>query len=240
MAATNALALPIPELTQLADGPDAFSDLANAVEDYFYDRITPAGVTRTPTYYWGAGTTPPDPGSTAGLQRGDTYWHTGQGVLLDYNGTAWRQAAFPPPGADSAGYFVGQYRDHATYGLQRWDGTAWGDPSPQPTGQWITPTLLTGVTVPSGYRGAQYRKIGDVVELRGICSALGAATPTNMFQLPVGYRPTARDVYSSVRDNSDVVRFDILTDGTVQRYQTAVTGVQIYISLNGFQFSTLA
>lgn len=87
MGATNGLGLPIPELTEMADGPDAISDLANATEDYFYDRILPAGITRHPSYHWGSGTTFP----TTGLMAGDTYFHTGLGGLMRYSGVAWRQ-----------------------------------------------------------------------------------------------------------------------------------------------------
>lgn len=129
MGATDALALPFPELTQTADGPDAFSDLANAVEDYFYDRILPAGVTRAPSYHWGSGTNPPL-AATPGLRNGDTFFHSGQNTLLSFNGTDWRQAAFPAPGADSAPLFTDQIRYHPTLGLQRGgaDGT-WKTPN---------------------------------------------------------------------------------------------------------------
>lgn len=75
MAVTNGLALPIPELTDTADGPDAISDLANATEDYVYDRILPAGVTRYLTHHWGAGTAFPT--AAQGVKAGDTFTHTG-------------------------------------------------------------------------------------------------------------------------------------------------------------------
>lgn len=88
MGATNALALPFPELTETADGPDAFKELADAVEDYFYDRVLPAGITRRPVYFWGSGSTPPT--ASPALFEGDTYAHTGWGALLAWSGTAWR------------------------------------------------------------------------------------------------------------------------------------------------------
>lgn len=75
MGATDALKLPIPELTDTADGPDAISDLANAVEDYVYDRVLPSGVTRYPLHFWGSGTALPT--SVSGAKAGDTYYHTG-------------------------------------------------------------------------------------------------------------------------------------------------------------------
>lgn len=85
MGTTPGLKLPIPELTETADGPDAFSDLANATEDFVYDRILPAGVTRVPSYFWGQGVTYP---TGTELRPGDVYLHTSFG-LRQYNGTTW-------------------------------------------------------------------------------------------------------------------------------------------------------
>lgn len=89
MGTTPNLKLPIPELTETADGPDAFSDLALATEGYVYNRVLPAGVVRVPNYYWGVGTSLP---TGTDLRAGDTYRHTGLGCLMAYNGAAWRQA----------------------------------------------------------------------------------------------------------------------------------------------------
>jgi hypothetical protein len=90
---TNGLFLPFPELTETADGPDAYSRLANAVEDYVYDRVLPAGVTRYPVQHWGSGTTYPTTGN--GVRAGDTYLHTGLASMMRYTGTAWAQANGP-------------------------------------------------------------------------------------------------------------------------------------------------
>jgi hypothetical protein len=89
VGATNALLLPIPELTEMADGPDAISDLANAVEDYVYDRVLPSGVVRYPTHHWGAGTSFPT--TVNGVKVGDTYHHTGLACLMAYQGPGWVQ-----------------------------------------------------------------------------------------------------------------------------------------------------
>lgn len=81
MGATDSLILPFPELTETADGPAALSALANGVEDFFYDRILPSGVTRAPAYYWGAGTVFP----TSGLLRvGDTFQFTATTPVLTW------------------------------------------------------------------------------------------------------------------------------------------------------------
>lgn len=96
MGVTNGLALPIPELTDTADGPDAISDLANATEDYVYDRILPPGVTRYPSHHWGAGTQFPT--YAQGVRAGDSYYHNGLACLMravDPGATTpvWRQGA---------------------------------------------------------------------------------------------------------------------------------------------------
>lgn len=94
MAVTNGLSLPIPELTEDADGPKAFSDLANGVEDYVLDRILPAGVTHAPSHFWGSGTT--FPLAAAGLRAGDTFFHSTYSCLFTFiTGTTWRQAHKP-------------------------------------------------------------------------------------------------------------------------------------------------
>lgn len=85
MGSTNGVLLPIPELTEAADGPKLASDLANSIEDYFFDRIisagaASAGVVRYLPYHWGAGTT--FPYSTAGAREGDLYRHTGLGCTM--------------------------------------------------------------------------------------------------------------------------------------------------------------
>lgn len=93
MATTDGLKLPIPELTDTADGPDAFSDLGNAVEDYLLDRILPSGITHYPSHHWGSGTAFPT--AAQGAKASDTYLHTGLGgsVMMLVSGTSWRQVA---------------------------------------------------------------------------------------------------------------------------------------------------
>jgi hypothetical protein len=88
LGVTTNLKLPYPELTDAVDGPSSFDALAQGVEDYFYRRILPAGITRMPVYNWGAGSAYP-----SGAAAGDTFTHQGLGPsLMRWNGSAWRQA----------------------------------------------------------------------------------------------------------------------------------------------------
>jgi hypothetical protein len=92
VGATPLLALPIPELTDTADGPDGYSKLGAAVENYLYARTLPTGITRWPKYHWGSGTVYPT--AANGVKVGDTFIHTGLGSsLMVYGGASWRQEA---------------------------------------------------------------------------------------------------------------------------------------------------
>lgn len=68
-------------------------------------------------------------------------------------------------------------------------------------GAWATITGLAAgwANYGSGYRGVQYRKIGQALYLRGTLVRSGSAyvAGTNMFQLPVGFRPTATDIWAA-------------------------------------------
>lgn len=91
MGATAQLKLPFPELNDMADGPDAFSDLNVMIESYFYDRTLPTGVTRAPTYYWGSSATLP---TSAALRAGDTYTLSGK-LMMFVGGTTWAEVGRP-------------------------------------------------------------------------------------------------------------------------------------------------
>lgn len=77
--------------------------------------------------------------------------------------------------------------------------TAWGIPLTNQVNantDALTPTAWTAVTFQNGWSNfgaglqvAQYRKIGDVVEVRGVIG--GGTSATVAFTLPVGFRPPA-------------------------------------------------
>jgi hypothetical protein len=124
VGATPNLVLPYPELTETADGPDAFSDLALAVENWAYNRSAPPGA-RFPAHFWGSGATPPATNNAA-LRPGDLYHHATMKVMLVFTGQGWRQAAFDTSTGTESGFHIGQLRVHSTLGLQYWDGSGWG------------------------------------------------------------------------------------------------------------------
>lgn len=97
---------------------------------------------------------------------------------------------------------------------------------------WIVPTMLNGWANydASLFSPAGYRKIGDIVYLRGLVKSGTMAVA--VFTLPVGYRPpralilaaTSNDLFGEIR---------VEMDGTVK----AQVGSNIWISLDNIQFS---
>lgn len=71
----------------------------------------------------------------------------------------------------------------------------------QTPGVWTTPTYQNGWVEYAPGRGAQYRKIGDIVYIRGVIKSGTAGMAA--FTLPVGFRPNP--------DVSFVVNRDALT-----------------------------
>jgi len=120
VAETQNLKLQIPELTETADGPDAFRDLAQGVEDYVYNRVLPTGVLRAPEAYWGsAGSLP----NNAAVRVGDTATHTGLRCLmvctaLTANGPFWEQLRPAVVSTASERLLISQqFKELLTYGF---------------------------------------------------------------------------------------------------------------------------
>lgn len=81
-------------------------------------------------------------------------------------------------------------------------------------GLWSTPTLLNSWVNAGGvYQVAQYRKIGDVVQLRG--SVKNGTVGTAMFNLPTGFRPPAQLVFATLDGLNAAARFDVEAGGNV-------------------------
>ena len=87
---------------------------------------------------------------------------------------------------------------------------------------WIQPTLNTGWShYSSPYGPVKYRRIGSIVNIQGLAD--GATQGTNVFQLPVGYRPERRIIISAL-NNGAAVRLDITTDGNVYAHTISSSG----------------
>lgn len=106
-----------------------------------------------------------------------------------------------------------------------------------PTGivPWTAPTFTNSwVNFGGGYRTAGYCKTANGrVHLRGMVKT--GTLNTTVFTLPVGCRPTEREVFV-VNANGVFGRVDVLADGQVTpMYATSTT----YLVLNGISFDTV-
>lgn len=103
-------------------------------------------------------------------------------------------------------------------------------------GTWTTLTLNTGgswANYGGSYFNAAYKKIGDLVFLRGLVKRT-SGTNTLIATMPVGYRPTSYVLRSTSGDDA-FARIDIENDGEM-RMQAGTAAA--YISLDGLWFST--
>lgn len=117
---------------------------------------------------------------------------------------------------------------------------------------WINLTFSTGWTnLAAGYQTCQYRKVGDLVTMRGLAminTALG--TPTaSVTTLPAGYRPTLNlATVASAGEPNMAARLDITSTGVVAavyQMQAPGSGTQVafpltnnnWVSLNNVSFS---
>ncbi len=115
------------------------------------------------------------------------------------------------------------------------DGTGW---VPVVTGvtAWTAPTLVNSwANFGAGNQVAQYRKVGDTVEMRGIVA--GGASSTVCFTLPAGFRPVAPENIPSVNATASPVAavVGVGTGGAVTLFSTAITAISLNV-----RFSTVA
>ena len=103
-----------------------------------------------------------------------------------------------------------------------------------PDSGWLSPTVASQFEVYTAGKPPKYRKIGKVVEVRGILkpkstlSASSVGTEYTMFTLPAGYRPSDRISLLMQGSGMNKWMFDIGTDGvcSISRYGgTAVTDI---------------
>jgi hypothetical protein len=99
---------------------------------------------------------------------------------------------------------------------------------------WVAPTLLNSwVNYGLTYQVAQYRKVGDMVQIRGTIKS--GTPPSIVFNLPAGFRPPA-DIQLLGWSSSGTAVFSIVPNGDVTCL--ANTGATTHFTL--LQFSTVA
>jgi len=112
-------------------------------------------------------------------------------------------------------------------------------PPAQPARVWTAPTLLNGwINIGSPHQVAQYRLLGDKVELRG--RVISGSINMPIFNLPVGYRPLATTVFATagvVGGQWTMAELECTTDGNVTSFGP---GANTNIVFNGLSFSVTA
>lgn len=91
------------------------------------------------------------------------------------------------------------------------------NPPLQPASVWQTATYQNGWTTwdAGGTRPAQFRLVGDEVEMRGCIKAGTIAWGTAAFTLPAGYRPPTASLSWPVNSLGGVASCDVFSDGRV-------------------------
>lgn len=114
-----------------------------------------------------------------------------------------------------------------------------------PVVPWTPMVLINGWTNFGTFFDAAYRKVGDIVEVRGVVKntvSLTAGGSSDVSVLPVGFRPPRWSMLSSsiqIATTYLVIRVDVVADGTIRLYPSA-TGVPNYASLDSIRFSVTA
>lgn len=99
-------------------------------------------------------------------------------------------------------------------------------------GAWSGLSFNTGwADLGGGYQGGQYRKIGDIVFLRGVVTRTSGAD-TLIATLAAGYRPAAAELFN-ITSNGAFGYVDISTTGTI-----TLTSGNPWVSLAGIVFCT--
>jgi len=94
---------------------------------------------------------------------------------------------------------------------------------------WTALSLTNGWANVGGWGSAQYRKVGDMVQLRGVVS--GGTANSSVATLPAGFRPPDQITVPYAVNGSGANYLSLTPTGTIQPF---VAG---YCSLSGIAFS---
>jgi len=119
------------------------------------------------------------------------------------------------------------------------DATAWGQPITTEVNRMtplvVAPTAWTALTLTNswtnvgGWGTAQYRKVGDMVQLRGVVT--GGIANSSVATLPTGYRPVDQITIPYAANGTGANYMSITPTGTIQPFAAG------YVSLTGVSFS---
>ena len=116
---------------------------------------------------------------------------------------------------------------------------------PNPTPAWIPLTFQNGFTnFNGGWTQGAYRKVGDIVECRGLIANAAAQplnAPTTIATLPADCRPAGNVMFGLIGSLAGIttqafLRCDVVPAGTIA-YQSSATNAVGFMSLDNIRFS---
>lgn len=179
------------------------------------------------------------PDATA-VGNGTLYACSDHGLIYQSDGAAWATWATLGGGStalDDLSDVDTSTTAPATNDVLTFDGAVWGPAAASGGGgsgesSWTAATYLNGwvsAFPAGGYNPAGYRKdASGVVHLRGLVANSASLTDSTVFSLPVGYRPSGRAEFATIR-NDALGRLQIRSTGEVV---VIGSGVTTYISLD--------
>lgn len=116
-----------------------------------------------------------------------------------------------------------------TRSLYFYNGSGWDLFSSAPT-SWVSPALSNSwVNFGGAFQAVSYRRVGDIVQMRGSAKNGTTTTGTTIYTLPAGYRPPATHIFATLDGNNNAARFDVDSSGNV----TIQTGTNACFTLRG-------
>ena len=102
---------------------------------------------------------------------------------------------------------------------------------------WVDLTLNSGWSYQYDTDKPQYRRIGNVVYLRGLVDGTASA-PTTIGELPVGYRPSAGafNRFACALNQKDYVNIQVGRNGLITDYTKTTSTTRTFICLSGISF----
>ena len=103
-------------------------------------------------------------------------------------------------------------------------------------GSWSNLSLTSGWSDYAGRQDAEYRKVGDEVQLRGVIDGGTTTSGTTIATLPSGFRPPAEDLFP-IAGSGDIGGGYILvkSNGVMEVWGISANGA---LGLSGVRFST--
>lgn len=81
---------------------------------------------------------------------------------------------------------------------------------------WTAVTWQNSWTDYAGFQSVQYRKVGDMVQVRGVGAPGTTTSGTTVFTLPTGYRPPATVMTAQASGSGVFGRVDFQANGAVR------------------------